>query len=134
MPLPTASGDAAFHAYYDELVPRLLDRHQPEMLLVSLGFDSHWKDPLANLQMSARGYGEAVRSLTAWANANCDGRIALILEGGYDLEADAACGVASVQALLGKPIEDRLGSSRQRQRDDWKIIYVALKKNWQIDE
>lgn len=130
MPLPPASGDAAFRTYYEELVPKLLDRHRPEMLLVSMGFDSHWKDPLANLLVTARGYGEAVRSLTAWANANCEGRIALVLEGGYDLEADAACGVAVVQGLLGKPIEDRIGAGRQRERDDWKQVFDALKKIW----
>jgi acetoin utilization deacetylase AcuC-like enzyme len=132
MPLPPDSGDAAFRAYYEELVPTLLDRHQPEMLLVSLGFDSHWKDPLANLLVTARGYGEAVRSLTSWANANCHGRIALVLEGGYDLEADAACGVAAVQALLGKPIEDKLGAGRIRERDDWRQVYGVLKKIWDL--
>src|SRR5690606_21203471 len=45
LPLPPGSGDAAFAAAYGELFPALLDAFKPEMLLVSFGFDSHWKDP-----------------------------------------------------------------------------------------
>lgn len=132
IPLPPSSGDQAFHSAYHEVVPALLDRFQPQMLLVSLGFDAHWKDPLANLLVSARAYGEAIQSLRQWAQSHCDGRIALFLEGGYDLEAAEACGLAAVQALLDLPISDSVGSSPSRQRDDWKPILDTVKKIWNI--
>ncbi len=132
MPLPPFSGDGAFRVAYNEIVPAMLSRFQPEMVLVSFGFDSHWKDPLANLLVSSRGYGEAVGSLRTWAQANCLGRIALVLEGGYDLEAAGACALAAVQALLGKKISDDLGPARERESDDWVQVLNRVKKIWQI--
>lgn len=134
LPLPPYSGDEAFKVAYSEVVPTMLDPFQPEMILVSFGFDAHWKDPLANLQVSARGYGEAVSSLREWAQKNCGGRIALILEGGYDLEAAAACGLAVTQALLGEKISDAIGPARQRESDDWVRVMNTVKQIWQIKE
>jgi len=132
MPLPPLSGDGAFRVAYQEIVPALLSRFQPEMVLVSFGFDAHWKDPLANLLVSARGYGEAVLSLRTWAQANCQGRIALVLEGGYDLEAAAACSLAVVQALLEDKISDDLGPARERESRDWVQVLDRVKEIWKI--
>jgi acetoin utilization deacetylase AcuC-like enzyme len=132
IPLPPNSGDQAFGVAYQEIIPAVLDRFQPEMLLISFGFDSHWKDPLANLLVSARGYGEAVKSLSDWTKANASGRIALILEGGYDLDAAAACGLAATQALLGEKVIDRVGPARDRESEHWKPILNTVKQIWGI--
>jgi acetoin utilization deacetylase AcuC-like enzyme len=132
MPLPPFSGDEAFGVAYQEIVPVLLTRFQPEMVLVSFGFDAHWKDPLANLLVSARGYGEAIASLRSWAQANCQGRLALVLEGGYDLEAAGACALAATQALLGQEIGDDLGPSRPRERYEWVQILDRVKEIWDV--
>ncbi|MCW5873647.1 MAG: histone deacetylase [Anaerolineales bacterium] len=130
LPLPPGSGDAAFAAAYGELFPKLLDEFKPEMLLVSFGFDSHWKDPLANLQVSAAGYGRAVATLRAWAEQHCGGKIALVLEGGYDLDAAAACGQAAVQALLGHEISDALGPSPYAEGEEWKAVLARAQKEF----
>jgi len=130
LPLPPGSGDAAFAAAYGELFPALLDQFQPEMLLVSFGFDSHWKDPLANLQVSASGYAQAIASLRHWAQQHCDGRIALFLEGGYDLDAAAACSQAGVQALLSHEITDALGSSPYVESEEWKSVLARARKEF----
>lgn len=132
LPLPPHSGDDAFAVAYGEIVPKLLSRFEPEMILVSVGFDAHWRDPLAQLQMSARAYGEVIASLTAWANEHCMGRIALFLEGGYDLDAIAACGVAVTQALLGEKITDTIGPSREKQGHDWMQVFDAVKEIWEL--
>ena len=128
IPLPPGSGDNAFDAVYGDFVPTVLDRYKPEMLLVSFGFDSHWKDPLANLLVSAEGYGNAVRSLTEWAAINCAGRIALVLEGGYDLQAAADCALAATAALLGDKITDSMGPSEQPENSDWKNVFDRLQQ------
>jgi acetoin utilization deacetylase AcuC-like enzyme len=132
MPLPPFSGDEAFGVAYQEIVPVLLTRFQPEMVLVSFGSDAHWKDPLANLLVSARGYGEAITSLRSWAQTNCKGRLALVLEGGYDLEAAGACALAATEALLGQEIRDELGPSRPRERHDWVQILDRVKEIWDV--
>jgi acetoin utilization deacetylase AcuC-like enzyme len=132
LPLPPFSGDHAFDVSYAEIIPKLLDRFKPEMILVSFGFDSHWRDPLANLLVSAQGYGNAVRSLKHWADKNCGGKIAVILEGGYDLDAASACGLAMTQALLGFEITDNIGSSPQPESDRWIPVLEKTKEIWQI--
>lgn len=134
LPLPPGSGDDAFAAAYGELFPALLDRFEPEMLLVSIGFDSHWKDPLANLQVSTNGYAQAIRSLRAWAQAHCDGKIALFLEGGYDLDAAAACGLAVTQALLGLEISDAVGPTPHREGEEWTAILDRSRKEWRLTD
>ena len=131
LPLPPYSGDKAFGFAYAEIILPLLDRYQPEMLLVSFGFDAHWKDPLANLQMGASGYAEQVSALTSWADQHCEGRIALVLEGGYDLEAGAGCGLAVSQALLGQDWDDSLGPAIQEESTRWRPILEQAKGLWE---
>lgn len=101
VPLPAGAGDAAFERIMAEIVTPAADRFRPDVLLVSAGYDAHWRDPLAALQLSSTGYFRLVRSLRALAQSYCAGRMALVLEGGYDLEALAVSVVASLHALLG---------------------------------
>lgn len=110
-PMPSGSGDDAYQACMHELILPLLERANPEMLLVSYGFDTHWLDPLGSLQVTAAGYGNLISDLSAFADSHCDGRIALVLEGGYDLDAAAACSQGVCAALLGIPWQDPLGPS-----------------------
>jgi len=132
LPLPPFSGDQAFRVAYGEIVPALLEGFRPEMILVSFGFDSHWRDPLANLLVSARGYGVAVKTLKTWADENCYGRIGVFLEGGYDLEAAAACSLALVQALTDLDITDAIGPAPQPETDRWIPVLNKAKQIWKI--
>jgi acetoin utilization deacetylase AcuC-like enzyme len=109
IPLPAWSGDRAFEAAMDKIILPLLERFSPEMVLASIGFDPHYQDPLGQLALSAGGLGRAVAALANYARSSCQGRLALVLEGGYDLEAGGACAVAAVQALLGRNVEDHIG-------------------------
>ncbi len=128
LPLPPGSGDAAFRAVMQQVFLPLLDRFEPEMLLVSVGFDAHWRDPLGSLQLSAAGLGELIAMLVAWAGQHCAGKIALVLEGGYDLEAGQACGQAAVAALLGEAWQDPLGACPQPESPGWGNILQAARK------
>jgi acetoin utilization deacetylase AcuC-like enzyme len=132
LPLPPFSGDAAFQAAYEEVAIPLLARFRPEMLLVSFGFDSHWRDPLANLLVSAAGYGAVVAALRAWAQTHCGGRMALFLEGGYELSAAAACGLAVTQALLGEEVTDALVPAPRTEGDRWRAVVDRAKEIWEL--
>ncbi|HZR00720.1 MAG TPA: histone deacetylase [Chloroflexota bacterium] len=111
LPLPAGCGDADYLACLDEVVLPLLRRHAPELLLASVGFDAHWADPLANEQLTIGGYVAIVQRLAAAADELCGGRLALVLEGGYSLEALAYGVLAVCQALRGDAWEDPLGAS-----------------------
>ena len=131
-PLSPGSGDEAFAEIMDELIHPLLGRFSPEMLLVSFGFDTHWRDPLGHLQLSASGYASLIERLTAWADENCNGRIALFLEGGYDLEAAAACGSAVVSALLSEEYQDPLGPAPRVEGRSWQVMTRQARDIWRL--
>lgn len=131
-PLPPGSGDEAFKEITEGLILPFLDRFQAEMILVSFGFDPHWRDPLGHLQLSAAGYGEIISQLVEWADHHCEGRIALFLEGGYDLLAAAACGQAAVSALLGTSWKDPLGPSPRPEGHSWQAMVKRAHEIWQL--
>jgi acetoin utilization deacetylase AcuC-like enzyme len=131
-PLPPGSGDHAFKAVMAELILPLLERFAPEMLLVSIGFDAHWRDPLGSLQLSAGVYRDLLSDLVAFADRRCAGRVALFLEGGYDLQAAAACATASIAALLGLSWQDPLGPSPYPEDNTWRQMVRRAKEIWRI--
>ena len=100
LPLPPGSGDAEYLEAMDRHALPALDAFQPELLLISAGFDGHEADPLAHHRMTARGYAALTRRLRDAADRHCRGRLVSTLEGGYDLDALAACVAAHVEALL----------------------------------
>ncbi len=118
IPLPPGAGDEAYARVWAEVILPAAERFGPDVVLVSAGYDAHWRDPLGHLQLSARGYGRLVQALRHLALARCGGKIALVLEGGYDLAAVSACVVASLSALLGdETLPDPLGSTPHAEPD-----------------
>lgn len=130
LPLPPYSGDEALLSCLHSVVFPLLESFEPEMLLVSAGFDAHWRDPLGNLLVSTNCFGQIISDLRQWSDSHCQGRIALFLEGGYDLEAGANSALAAAQALLGQPWEDPLGPSRTPEESGWENIVAQAKDIW----
>jgi acetoin utilization deacetylase AcuC-like enzyme len=129
-PLPSGSGDQAFRTVVETLILPLLDRFSPQMILVSYGFDAHWQDVFGNLLFTAEGYGEGVRQLTRWVDEHCQGRIALFLEGGYNLEAGVACTDAVVAAMLGHSWQDPIGPSPYTASTAWQAIVQQAYHLW----
>ncbi len=129
-PVPPFTGDQAYLTIMDEGIIPLLDRFEPEMLLVSYGFDTHWRDPLGNLLLTAGGYGALISRLCDWADENCEGRISLYLEGGYDLEAAEACAQGVVAALLTQDWDDPLGAPNQPESTAWQTMFREASGIW----
>ena len=96
--LPASGSDAVRAAWRTTLLPAL-DAFRPQLVLVSAGFDAHWRDPLAQLQWQAEDYAWLTRELVAIADRHASGRLVSMLEGGYDLQALRECSVAHVAAL-----------------------------------
>ena len=100
LPLPPGSGDQTYaQACDDHVIPRL-NQFQPQLLLISAGFDSAQHDPLAHMNVTPDGFCEMTRQLTHVAKAHCDGRLVSVLEGGYDLAALADSVTAHIQELI----------------------------------
>ena len=74
-----------------------VDGFEPELLLLSAGFDAHAEDPLANFELGDDDFAWVTQQLVELADRHADGRVVSTLEGGYDIPALAA----SVRAHLG---------------------------------
>lgn len=99
VPLSAGSGGVAFRdAVRTRWLPAL-DDHEPELILVSAGFDAHREDPLAGLAFNEDDYAWVTRELTAVAKRHAQGRIVSSLEGGYALGALGRSVVAHVREL-----------------------------------
>ena len=130
-PLPPGSGDTAFTTIMNELILPLLDQRSPQMLLVSYGFDTHWMDPLGQLQLTADGYGNLIKKLCTWADTHCEGKIGLFLEGGYDLNAGSACSVAVISAMTGKSWGDPYPCP-YKESNAWQLTLKGAHSIWKL--
>lgn len=111
MPLPAGTGDLGYRLVYDRVIVPALARFEPDVILVSIGYDAHWADPLALMQLSLSGYRFLADGLIAQAERLCDGRIAFVLEGGYDLTVLSHGVATTFAAMLQSPYPDPLGLS-----------------------
>lgn len=98
-PLPRGTTGAGFRAAWTHRILPALDRFAPDFLVVSAGFDGHRKDPLSMMQLEAADFGWLSAQLRVLAETHAGGRLVSVLEGGYDLDALAACARAHVSAL-----------------------------------
>jgi acetoin utilization deacetylase AcuC-like enzyme len=101
LPLPAGLGDGAFARVYQQVVALVAAAFDPELVLVSLGFDPHRDDPLAGMALSERGFSEIARVCLEAAQGAARGRVVCVLEGGYDLGAIASSAAAFIRVLLG---------------------------------
>jgi acetoin utilization deacetylase AcuC-like enzyme len=81
IPLAAGSGDGEYTVAFVELVEPTVRSFEPDLVLVSAGFDAHEADPLAGMEVSVEGYRELARRCAALGP-----RITAVLEGGYNLE------------------------------------------------
>lgn len=113
IPLPAGHGDKNYAALFERVVWPAAERFQPELVMVSAGFDAHWADPLAGMRLTLTGYAHLTRELIRMSGQLCGGKIVFALEGGYNLTA-LAHGVRNVaHALLGDDeVSDPIGPPR----------------------
>jgi len=117
VPLPAGIGDAGYQHVFDEILAPLARRYQPQLILVSAGYDAHWMDPLGMMLLSVSGYANLVHTLVTLADELCTGRLVFTLEGGYNLEALAFSIAATFSILLGdEKVRDPLGPATQREQ------------------
>jgi len=118
LPLRVGVGDAGFMALYSEIVVPVVRRFEPQLILVSAGYDAHWSDPLASLGLSLAGYTWISQTLAGLAADVCDGKIVFVLEGGYNLPVLSAGVANSIRALMGRDdMADPIGPSQQESPD-----------------
>ena len=99
IPLVPGDGSAAFRKAWSTLGLPAIHTFAPDLILISAGFDAHYKDPLAQLEVQDVDYRWITDEICDLATDSCQGRVASILEGGYNMEALASASRSHVQGL-----------------------------------
>jgi acetoin utilization deacetylase AcuC-like enzyme len=119
VPLDAGATDADYLAAY-AVIAGVLRTFEPELLLVSAGFDAHADDPLASMRVTTMGYAAIVAALAG--AVTCP--IAAVTEGGYDLRALAGCLEATIAVLDGRTAGTRAGAAAGTPRADRALAAV----------
>ena len=99
-PLREGDGGAAFREAFTSRILPAVSKFRPDVILVSAGFDAHWRDPLAGLELNAQDFDWVTGQLMELAGRHCNNRLVSVLEGGYDLQGLAESVGAHVNRLM----------------------------------
>ncbi len=102
LPLSAGADDAVYVAAFERIVAPITELYGPDLVLVSAGFDAHVRDPLAGMCVTDAGYAAMLERILSVLPGRGAGRVALVLEGGYDLRALASSLLATLRVLDGQ--------------------------------
>ncbi len=131
VPLSAGANDAVYAAAFDRLVAPIVEQYDPGLVLISAGFDAHQRDPLASMSLSDAAYGYMVSRVAQSMPRGASGRMALVLEGGYDLRALSES-LTSALGALEDPAPLDGGELRPRHEQELARILALQKTFWQL--
>ena len=105
VPFPGRTGDSSYEMAFDELFRPILNQFKPQIILVSFGGDAHYMDPLTGLALSSPGYIRFIERILDASRELCEGRMAMFLEGGYHLQAQAEVVAGTITSFQGKELQ-----------------------------
>jgi len=108
VPLEVGATDDDYKLVFEQVVLPVLSQFEPDIVLVSAGFDAHERDPLGGGRVTTAAFAAMTAALRGVAERCCDGRLVVVTEGGYDLRALGDCLRAVIDVLAGEatpPVE-----------------------------
>jgi acetoin utilization deacetylase AcuC-like enzyme len=100
VPVPVGSGGGTFREAFRRQLQPAVEAFEPELILVSAGFDAHADDPLASVELADEDFDALGRMVVDWADRYADGQIVSFLEGGYNLDVLARCAERHARLFL----------------------------------
>jgi acetoin utilization deacetylase AcuC-like enzyme len=136
VPIEVGATDDDYRVVFDEIVEPVLRQFTPDLIVVSAGFDAHEREPLAGMRLTTGAFAAMTAALREVAEASCRGRMALVTEGGYDLQAlfasiDVCIDASSAPCLAPKWPQSPISSTRGR--DAAALTRHALAGHWHLD-
>jgi acetoin utilization deacetylase AcuC-like enzyme len=130
--VPGGATDADYGAFYQDLFLPVAQAYKPDLVLVSAGFDAHRQDPIGGMVLTERGFAAMCTALKDMAESACQGRLVLLLEGGYSLEGLSRSVHACVEVMAGEAkdsfpegVSREAAAALQRSRE-------ALRPYWSV--
>jgi len=128
-PMGAGWGDEEYLRAFNEVLIPLARRFQPQLILVSAGFDAHWADQMAMMRVSINSFAQIVMILKELAADLCQRRVVFTLEGGYNLQVVASSIKATLDVLLdNSEIDDPLGKAEVRKPEGFDEHIGAIKE------
>jgi acetoin utilization deacetylase AcuC-like enzyme len=131
VPLSAGAGDPAYVAAFDRVITPILRQFDPGLVLISAGFDAHERDPLASMSLSDVAYGLMVGRIAAAMPRGPNGRLALVLEGGYDLRA-VSDSVAAALGALEEAVGGDVGEIAPRHAREIEQVLARQSEYWRL--
>ncbi len=130
VPLPASTGYETYESIFRQVMAPAADRFGPQLILVSAGFDAHWNDPIGQMNLSTVAFAHLNGIIIDLAKQLCNGRLVMVQEGGYDLDAMGACVATCINWLLGDDAAvDSLGpGTRQAFRINTDVLIAELRR------
>jgi acetoin utilization deacetylase AcuC-like enzyme len=124
VPFPGYVGDTGYLAAFHQILGPAAYDFEPELILVSAGYDAHWMDPLASMRVSITGYYEMIGELMTLADDLCDGYLVIELEGGYQLDVLAHSVLTTLRRLrdAGEGPSDPFGPAPGKERNALALV------------
>ena len=106
VPLSPGAGDTEYGIIFEKILKPVALEYQPQLILVSAGFDTHYNDPLGGMEVTERGFARMTQILMEIAAATTEGKLAFTLEGGYNVAAERRSVKAVIEELSqGLPLD-----------------------------
>ncbi|MEA2090255.1 MAG: histone deacetylase [Thermoproteota archaeon] len=128
IPFPFQVDDQIYSDALDQLAAPIIQQYKPQFILVSVGFDGHYTDPVASLSLSANGYLETFEKILNSASKYCKGRLVAVLEGGYSLPFIGKLATGTIARMMGLsyPVQDKRPTADTRvQKQAEKLVKQA---------
>ncbi len=127
VPLPARTGEKDYAAVFSGVFAPVLREFRPEAIVVSAGYDAHRRDPLGGMGLETESFGRFAAFLSSLADGIGAAPLALVMEGGYDLDALADSVAATIQGVEGGAAPDWKNSGAKAARD----AREALSAHWE---
>jgi len=130
VPLPFRTGDHIYLKAINEIVTPIIKQYKPQFVLVSAGLDGHYADPVGSLSLSALSYQEVFETIFNVASEMCEGKLVLMLEGGYSLGFVGKLAVTAVAEMSGTiySIEDKVPITKKRVKEQGEKVIKEVKQ------
>ena len=124
LPLPCGAGDSLYLQVFDEIVAPAVEQHRPELIVIAAGQDANQFDPNGRMCLSMLGFNGLGQRARELALNVCNGKIALVQEGGYAISYASYCLHATLEGVLGKTssLEDPIGYMQEQIRNPKRFV------------
>lgn len=132
VPLPAGTDDTGFIAAFEEILVPAAREFRPDIVLISAGQDACDQDGLANMKMSVEGFSVLASMVKKIAKENCAGKVAAVLEGGYDLDLLAYSVAAILDVFMGREAEKKPHDMSPLVRERLDEVKKIHRKFWHL--